>query len=118
VGLSKLLRGAHWSVAPSLAVRGATDFGFKGLGSPGSFVAFDGAVTVALLDGEFATLGVAPFVSGVFSFGATRDFVGVIGALGFARYRGFLVQGGAARAVLADGTQWTVPMLGLGFTSN
>lgn len=118
LGISKLIRGAHWSVAPSLATRAATDFGLRGLGGPGSFVAVDGAITLALLDGENAALGVAPFVSGVFSFGATRDFVGVVGALGFARYRGWLLQGGAARALLADGTQWTVPMLGLGFTSN
>jgi len=119
VGVSYRWELGRLSFAPSLAARGATDFGLlTNGGGPASFVSGDAAFTVSAAGGDLSRLGLAPFVSVQQTFqtqGTTSLF---FGGLLVVRFRSVELFGGLGRGYIPGGPAWNVPLVGLRFSSS
>lgn len=101
------------SIAPAIAVRGATDFGVAVATVEGSYVGGDLSVTLSAKEGDTARLGVTPFLSINESFrSGVQDFVIFAGGMLFARFQSVELLVGFGR-VFSGGTAWNVPLLGV-----
>jgi hypothetical protein len=119
-GMSALFRVGAFSFAPALAARGATDFGIRSTGGPGSIVGGEGTLTLSISPEPDLTIGIIPFagIHQVWS-DAGNDvayYYGVVAAVTLTLGPNLLeVSGGAGRAVLPGTTSdgWTVPIMGV-----
>ncbi len=114
-----LMGGISWrkqfgtvSIAPAIALRGASDFGISTATPSGSFISGDLGLSISAAEGDTARLGVTPFLSVVQSFRATMDTVFFVGAMLFARFRSFELLVGFGR-IYTGGVAWNVPLLGV-----
>jgi hypothetical protein len=119
-GVSALFRAGPFSFAPAVAARGATDFGIRSVGGPGSIVGGEATLTLALSPEPDLSIGLIPFagIHQVWS-DAGNDvayYYGAVAAVTLKLGPNFLeVSGGAGRAVLPGTTSdgWTVPITGV-----
>ncbi len=119
-GLSYLAQRGRFSIAPSLAVRGATDFGIGTLtsaatgGVPGSAVSADLGVTFAARAHDDVRFGLVPFVSVAKPFSRIEVpvtfYAGALLAVRVARMEFTL---GFGRVITTDGVAFTVPLVGV-----
>ena len=112
-GLSYRKQIGNVSIAPALAVHGATDFGIATATVSGSFVGGDFGLSISAAESDVARIGVTPFVSVWQSFqGGTSQTVFFPGAMVFARFRSVELLAGFGR-VYTGGAAWNVPLLGV-----
>lgn len=120
VGASYLAQSGRFSIAPSLAVRGATDFGTGRAttaaigGVPGSAVSADVGITLGARVHDDVRFGLVPFVSLAAPFSSVAVpltvYAGAVLAVRVARME-FTV--GFGRVIALDGTAFTVPLVGV-----
>lgn len=114
-----LMAGLSWrkqlgsvSIAPALALRGATDFGIATATVSGSFAGGDVGVSFSLAESDVARLGLTPFFSIWQSFRGTMDTVFFTGGMLFARFRSVELLMGFGRLYTGN-VAWNVPLLGV-----
>lgn len=116
VGTSYLFRLGNYAIAPSLALRGASDLGLPSTstGGPSSFVGLEFAPTLSYRPDERVWVGVTPFVSAQFLAAARGDNSFLFaGGVFFFRLDKFELMGGFGQAWFADGRSWMVPIMGI-----
>ncbi len=112
-GLSYRHQVGSFSIAPAVAVRGATDFGISVATAAGSYFGGDVSVTLSAAEGATARLGLTPFLSIWESVrSGTTDLVLFPGAMVFVRFQSVELLVGFGR-VFTGGTAWNVPLLGI-----
>lgn len=121
VGISQLWTKGRFSIAPSLAARGATDFGVGSVTSaafgarlPGSFVSADAGLTLSVRAHDDVRFGLVPFFTVAKPFSnvviPATIFTGVLVAVRVARLEFSL---GFGRVIAADAVAFNVPLLGV-----
>lgn len=119
-GASYLIRFGDYSIAPALAVRGASDLGLPSTssGGPSSFVGVEFAPTFSMRSDNRVWAGITPFVSGQYLAARTNNMFLFAGGVAFFRIDKFELSGGFGQAWFADGRSWLVPLMGIRVADN
>jgi hypothetical protein len=116
-GLSWRKQLGSASIAPAIAVRGATDFGIATVTVPGSFIGGDVGVSISAAESDTARIGVTPFFSVWQSLRGSMATVLFTGAMVFARFRMVELLAGFGR-MYTGGAAWNVPLFGVRLGGN
>jgi hypothetical protein len=113
-GVSAALTKGQLTVAPALAIRGATDFGLAGItGASGSYLAADVCVTLSVRALDDVRLALVPFFSVQQPASrVTLPFSLYAGGMVVARFGSIEAMAGFGR-VFADAQSFNVPLMGL-----
>ncbi|MBI3183046.1 MAG: hypothetical protein HYZ28_12990 [Myxococcales bacterium] len=112
-GISDLEQLGPVTVAPSLVLRGATDFGLPSLGGPATLAGAEASATVSVHPEDDVWIGIAPFAS---VFGVTSRTSGTVffsGGVLAMRVNRFELTGGFGRVFILGRESWNVPLVGL-----
>jgi hypothetical protein len=118
MGLSSWYGTPKFGVAPSVVLRGATDFGIDSRGGPGSIFGAETSVTFYASPEERVCLGIVPFlgIHRVFAQGerATPLFYGAAAVvqLPMGKVDRFELSGGTGRVKVPGEQSWNSPILG------
>lgn len=117
-GLSYLASWEHFSVAPALSLRGATDFGIGVLGGPGTIAGLELTTTFAVKSEDGARLAIVPFASMNRVLTASSDtlsfYTGLAFVLHLDRERSSVqAVGGFGRVITPGERSWTSPIIGV-----
>ncbi len=114
-GLSHYFAFGRLGIAPSLCVRGGSDFGISSsIGGPGSQLGLEASATFSVFSEERVSVGVAPFlaVHRVWSGGNVAS-AAYFGAVVVAKVDQLELTGGFGRVVMPGVASWGVPLLGV-----
>ncbi|MEW5737376.1 MAG: hypothetical protein AB1938_00535 [Myxococcota bacterium] len=112
-GLSYRWQVGRVSIAPALAARAATSFGFLFIGGSGHLFAADFSLTLSAAGTDRSRVGLAPFASVQHTLGPNVTSI-LFGGLMIVRFESVEVFGGVGRAWLSPaGPAWNVPLVGV-----
>ncbi|GMU63598.1 MAG: hypothetical protein AMXMBFR34_53610 [Myxococcaceae bacterium] len=112
-GVSYRWQAGVFSIAPAIAGRGATSFGFDLVGGAGHILSADLSLTLSAAGSDRARVGLVPFASVQHTLGPNVTSV-LFGALVVMRFEAVEVFGGVGRAWISPaGPSWNVPLVGV-----